>query len=732
MSGELWHSSDLERKFKEEKMNVKIVRIITVAASALFTPLIALSIFLCAQANASDVWRTGDVLVGVNGGKYQVLRPTGPATGFAPSLTLVDTLSDGTNNATGACTFDSNWRPHVTSFGTLAGNPSSLLERYQIRDVNLNVPPPIVAKSETAAGGTAGKSVAIDALGNIYVGHSGGNGEIDAYSPPGPGQVTPTPLLFTAAGGLASPLLVLPPVGAISDGLDVTSVPQSPAGQGNPHPNFTNYLYFTSGANIYVVTFNLTFVTSPSPKYQIMSISAPPQLVTINYNKFNPNKIVYHGIKIVAWADGTPAGLIAAGELNVLQFVLDTPTTAHLAVVYDNGTKPNWQSLTLDPCAGAASCPTYSAPGNSFWATDQSNNQLAHFSVPASLPTSGYVSKSVDFSYSLAPFGSARGVCEVGAVSGGQPRPVMLSHSLTNTAIGSTFTYPVPNGFPANFYNPQQPAPNTFTVGALFSDLNPHTVNTKLFSVDFDPSSNAGVADDGKPCLTTAPPPPLGVLSPYCEAYKLELTPTPGTFYSLMDLDVFTLQQTTSTAVTPPAPPGPEPAVTSPQFYHDMNSDKTIALFQDETRIKSGSGSTVFTIQNNTNTLGFSCGYASPIVQGRTYSLGQNLTFKFRAVDGFASSCVNGPFLDATRLAPRLRLVLENPNNSASSTEKPVTPTGCSSQCSNQDGSYVLNSPNSSWQIQIDTSTLPAGRYIATTIDKNGNIPAFGIEINLQ
>jgi hypothetical protein len=710
-------------------MKVKIVRMITLAAGALLTPLIALSIFLSAQANASDVWRTGDVLVAVNSGKYQVLRPTGPATGFATSLSLVDTLSDGTNNATGGCTFDSNWRPHVTSF-TLVGNPSSLLERYQIRDVNLNVPPPIVAKSETAAGGTAGKSVAIDALGNIYVGHSGGNGEIDAYSPPGPGQAfTSTPLPFATASGLVSPpLLALPPVGAISDGLDVTS--QSTANVPNPQrPNFTNYLYFTSGANIYAVTFNLTFVTTPSPRYSITSAVGPPQLVTINYNKFNPNKIVYHGIKIVAGADGTPAGLIAAGELKILQFVLDTPTTAHLAVVYDNGTKPNWQSLTLDPCAGAASCPAYSAPGNSFWATDQSNNQLAHFSVPASLPTSGYVSKSVDFSYSLAPFGSARGVCEVGAVSGGQPRPVMLAHSLTNTALGSTFTYPVPNGFPANFYNPPQPAPNTFTVGALFTDQNPHTVLTKLFSVDFDPSSNAGVADDGKPCLTTAPPPPLGVLSPYCEAYKLELTPTPGTFYSLMDLDVFALQQTTSSeaVTTPPATPGPEPAVTSPKFYHDMKTDLTIALFQDETRIKSGSGSTVFTIQNQTGTGGFSCGYSSPIVQGGTYGLGQNLTFKFQAV-GVGSSCGSGPFL--TNLLPRLTLVLENPNNSASSTQEPVSTTGCSSQCLN--GFYDLNSAKSSWQIQIKTSNLPAGKYIATTIDDSGTIPAFGIEINLQ
>jgi hypothetical protein len=36
------------------------------------------------------------------------------------------------------------------------------------------------------------------------------------------------------------------------------------------------------------------------------------------------------------------------------------------------------------------------------------------------------------------------------------------------------------------------------------------------------------------------------------------------------------------------------------------------------------------------------------------------------------------------------------------------------------------------WQLQVDTSNLPVGNYLATVIDLQNVIPAFGINFTLQ
>lgn len=669
-------------------------------------------------SEAGDVWRAGDVLVGINGGQFQILRPNG--TGKS-SFTIVDTLTDSTSNSTAGCALDSTWRPHLTSFGTT----SSLLERVQIGDIGTSHP--IVANVDTStSGGLGGKVVALDAQGFLYVGHSGGNGMINVYSPPAVGQkFSGVPLPFRPV------TTIQPPQSNVSEGLDISSVAQTTPNQANEHPNYTNYLYFTSGLNIFVATFNLSF----NPGLNTYQLTTPTiQLVTINYNGFNlPPGFAYHGIRIVADANNNPTSLVAAAGAKIVQLTLDTVSSAHLSVVYDStGKKANWQVLTLDPCAGVAGCTTYAPLGSSFWAGDQANNRLVHFTMPT-IPPSGFVTQGLDFFYGLST--TPNGVCEVGGIGAAQPRPNAQTVTLLNTPAGSTFTFNVPLEFPTTFYIPNQTSQNTFTVGANFTTG--QSLATRLFSVDYDPISGAGTGDDGSACLTTAPPPPLGVVSPYCEAYKLELTPNPGQGYSFVDLDLFTLQQTTSADATPPANPGPEPVGTNPKFYHDGKIDDTIALFQDETRIKSGGGSTLFSIQNQIAAEGLSCGYLTPIVPNGVYNLGQNLDFKFQAVSfstvvaagSVSQACAKGPFI--TNLLPRLTLVLLNPNNLNSSTQEPVNTQGCSNQCF----SPYFNPPvgqGSTWELQVDTTGLPAGTYIATTIDDTGNITEFSTIITLQ
>jgi hypothetical protein len=36
------------------------------------------------------------------------------------------------------------------------------------------------------------------------------------------------------------------------------------------------------------------------------------------------------------------------------------------------------------------------------------------------------------------------------------------------------------------------------------------------------------------------------------------------------------------------------------------------------------------------------------------------------------------------------------------------------------------------WQLQVDTSNLPIGNYLATVIDLNNVIPAFGVSFSLN
>ena len=36
------------------------------------------------------------------------------------------------------------------------------------------------------------------------------------------------------------------------------------------------------------------------------------------------------------------------------------------------------------------------------------------------------------------------------------------------------------------------------------------------------------------------------------------------------------------------------------------------------------------------------------------------------------------------------------------------------------------------WQLQVDTSNLPVGNYLATVIDLQNKIPAFGVNFSLQ
>jgi len=691
-------------------------------------PVVALSILLSARAGAQlDVSKVGDVFVAINNGKYQILRVTG--SGSNASFQVVDTLNDSTGNTTAGCAFTPTFRPITTSFA--AGVAPSLVERYRIS--NIGTTHTVVVSTDTSAnGGFSGKSVALDAQSSIYVGHSGGTGEIDQYIQPGPRATKPgTSNFLTFTAGTKFLLNGNVDV-AGSEWLDVTSVANgTPNGNGLPasaYIGYSNDLYYTSGGlNIYL----LAFVTSPSNSP--LPPATTPSKLSINLLNFNPpNSFAYHGIKILADASGNPTGLIVAGGAKIVQFTLTSVSTAVLTTVYDNkgGAAPNWQSVSLDTA------------GTGFWATDQANSKLAHFTIVTGGNPSKFITATPDTTLSLSATPS--GVCVNGSFSPGQPKrrqPTPATVTLTTASPINTFSIPIV--YP-NFYAPNQTSQNTFTTGATFTPQT-NSAQATLYFVDFDPTNNEGVSDDqigssgkyGNACLTTAPPPPLGVVSPYCEAYKLEMTPPIGQGYSL-DLDLFVLQQTTSPLNTPPSTPGPQPVGTNAKFYHDVSADETDAILQDETRIKNGTGSTDFTIQNESATVAVSCGYQTPVAPLSTtppfptFNHGRTIDFKFlaAALQGTAPNqtidCQHGPFVSAPDLKPFITLVQLNPNKPASSTQvADVHTAGCSNQCG---GSAFFNPPvgnGSTWELQVKSDNLTSGTYIATTIDQNGNMPEF-------
>jgi len=691
------------------------------------TVLLVLSLLgIAGTAQAADVLRVGDLLVAKNGGQYQFIRVTGSGPGA--TFQVIDTLSDGSGNNTAGCTFTPMFRPVTVSYA--AGVAPSSIERYQVNDVG--TPHPVIVKTDTSAnGGVSGKSVAMDAQSSVYVGHSAGNGEIDQYIQPGPGASQTNGFLSFTPGARFSVGANVDVAG--SEWLDITSIAATAPTAEMPYVGYNNDLYYTSaGPNIFL----LTFATNPSNSQPLPPPSPNIQKLSINLLNFKvPAGFAYHGIKILTDANGNPTGLIVAAGPKLVLFTLSPISSATLSTVYDYSkhvkNTPNWQSVAVDTA------------GTGFWATDQGNNNLAHFPIVFSGNPTKFISAVQDTTLALAttPFG----VCIDGGFGPGQPKLQNVGTTTLTTAT-PTHTFNIPNLYPS-FY-PNQTSPNTFTVGATFT---PPTASAQatLYSLDFDPTNNEGVTDDqigttstyGFACLKTAPPPPLNTLSQYCEVYKAETTPSVGQGFSLLDLDIFVLQETTSFFATPPATPGPQPFGTTPEAYHDSHLQVTEGIVQDETRIKSGSGgtgSTVFTIQTQMNTEGISCGYEPPFAPLSTdpsnapiFSSSSTIGLKFQAaVFGNPINCQNqqsGGFL--SDLQPELRVLKLNPTNLASSTDvtNEFTNAGCSNQCFGLIYAPSGSQGNTTWNLQVKGPTGPgaSGSYVAFTTDLNKHIPDF-------
>jgi hypothetical protein len=127
-----------------------------------------------------------------------------------------------------------------------------------------------------------------------------------------------------------------------------------------------------------------------------------------------------------------------------------------------------------------------------------------------------------------------------------------------------------------------------------------------------------------------------------------------------------------------------------------------------------------------------SCGFQSPS-QGQTFSksLGSSIPFKFVAVgaNGSCASPITGA-LGAADMTPILmitQLVPPGPDG------KPIAPISKTVIVKGNSGGFpIFTFSGNTWQLQVDTSNLVVGNYLATVIDLKNKIPAFGVNFSLR
>jgi hypothetical protein len=135
----------------------------------------------------------------------------------------------------------------------------------------------------------------------------------------------------------------------------------------------------------------------------------------------------------------------------------------------------------------------------------------------------------------------------------------------------------------------------------------------------------------------------------------------------------------------------------------------------------------VYTVNDLTFTpTAHSCGFESPSQgQNFTKTQGASIPFKFVAV-GAGGTCPPSAsgLLGAGAILPLLMITQLVPPDAPISDKIIVK--------GNSGGFPVFAFSGNTWQLQVDSSNLPVGNYLATVIDLFNVIPAFSINFSLQ
>jgi WD40 repeat protein len=270
------------------------------------------------------------------------------------------------------------------------------------------------------------------------------------------------------------------------------------------------------------------------------------------------------------------------------------------------------------------------------------------------------------------PSGNLSGLCVHGDSSAAQAVPYLFTTSANPSAT----------------FDPLGDGSNKLTV----------TLNGASGSLTFRASfidQNAGFSDSGMPCTISRTVDGVN----QCVVWNIEAAP--GLAFLTADLQIFQPNTDEHTKLLK------NEATDVTTFFTNIDPGGTVDDFS------------VFSLNQAAVTgSAVSCGYQSPI-EGSVYNLGSNLSFRFQA----AINCKKGPF--ENDLEARLSLVRLVEDGAPHPVEVKVV--GISDAPPiyrlQADGTYHLN---------VKTTNLLAGDYLATTFDDSGQIPAFEVQFTLR
>jgi hypothetical protein len=424
---------------------------------------------------------------------------------------------------------------------------------------------------------------------------------------------------------------------------------------------------------------------------------------TLNLSTSKTTKITVGGlnggnlfdIKLLSPFDGSRGFLVATG--NDIQRLNSSGGLVQSYASAASESSNNWRALAFAP------------GGIQFWAVNIATGRLFEFNLSGlNNPAVGPISTTASTD------GGQSGVCVVGAFSAAQPQPIMQTATLTPPTPSSptsnfhTFTFTSPSthvslgnsvtgnststnqlnitvNFPPSSSNP--PPPPSVTVNAWFTEIDP-LVGTS------DPSAG------NLPCLVVDTP----SATPKCGVVKLEFTPDDSNVSS--NLGLFTNQKSIN-----------------PLFLGDEEENDTTFVDQD-TNAGGTRGSTVFSLQEQPVSPpaggAVACGYQTPITTSPSdFPNANTIPFKFSVATTLAN-CNAGSFINSSNLKPSISLVLLDPSG-LTGTQRFTSTAG------NSSGPFpeYRFSPPSTWIVNVDTSGLPSGCYLATTSDALNRIASF-------
>jgi hypothetical protein len=445
--------------------------------------------------------------------------------------------------------------------------------------------------------------------------------------------------------------------------------------------------YTSEGRKIF--TFNTTLPNTPSSVYADLSKLSGAS-----------NKGKLFAIRILPAGNGPFSGGVLVADQSNVKLVKASGGFITSVQVFKFKNESNLQALTLDPTNPAR-----------FWVGDASTHDLIQFDM-----STGTAVVTLNTGAGLG------GVCVDGGFSAAQnfAPPANGVHTTTLTSTNNTLSFTTLTGatFVATLAN---------LTGNVTAKVHDSLVDYRVGASDTPViSSNPGAPPGTQfigsmPCDQTFTT--QAGMPNTCEIFEFETNPP-------LDPSVVSNVQICSSSGC--AAPDDNPlANPNPRLLRNLDEDIT-----DGVNIYPLSGTKtncVYTVNDQTFTPGaHSCGFQSPS-QGQTFSktLGSSIPFKFVAVgaNGSCSSPIRGALGDAD-IRPMLmitQLVPPGPDG------KPIAPISKTVVVKGNSGGFpIFSFSGNTWQLQVDTSNLTIGHYLATVIDLKNEIPAFGVNFSLQ